>query len=199
MFSGIIKDVGEVVDLINLEDRSVLLIKSSMFLKNEIEIGESICISGVCLTVIKQEEDVCSFDLATETRRCTTLGNLKKKDLVNLERSISGSQLVHGHFVQGHVDTKTEVLDIIKEENTVEFYFKKPSVISDLIVEKGSISINGVSLTVGKVKEDRFSVYIIPHTLKVTNFCKLKSGSLVNLESDCLARYVRGIIKNYKK
>jgi riboflavin synthase len=195
MFAGIVADIGRVTGTKTSEDTFSIRLQADLL--EGLILGESICVSGVCLTVVKQDEQGYWFDLATETRRCTTLGNLVEGSIVNLERSLQASQLVHGHFVQGHVDTMAKVVKRTEAENTVIFHFERPQVIADLIVPKGSISIDGVSLTVGEVNTATFSVYIIPHTLEVTTFHKLIVGDSVNLESDCLARYVRGIVQHH--
>ncbi len=195
MFAGIVAGVGTVTGTKTSDDMFSIRLKAPLI--EGAVLGESICVSGVCLTVVKIEDEGYWFDLATETRRCTTLGALEKGSCVNLERSLKASDFVHGHFVQGHVDTMSKVIERSESENTVTFVFERPSIIADLIVPKGSVCIDGVSLTVGEVDDASFSVYIIPHTLSVTTFCNLQVGDAVNIESDSLARYVRSIVQHH--
>ena len=190
MFSGIIENTGIIQDVESLGDSYRLFVSSEVFGDDTIELGDSIAVSGVCLTVVEIKECELAFDIASETLRCTVLGELEKGDKVNLEKSLRVGDRVHGHFVSGHVDSVGEVVEIADEDNTKKFSFSAPESILKYCAKKGSITINGVSLTLGDVLEDSFSVYIIPHTLEKTNFSDFKVGTKVNLEVDMLARYV---------
>jgi len=164
MFSGIVEELGTVVE--NSEGKGLLVVQGAVFsgelpgddspeLPRE---GDSIAVSGVCLTVTKLLGDTAYFDLATETRRCSNLGQLAAGDHVNLERSLRIGSRLHGHFVQGHVDQVTRVVSVRNEENTWRYEFTLPSTLRRFIVAKGSVALDGVSLTVGEVSESSFSV-----------------------------------------
>lgn len=188
MFTGIIRKIGRVI---SLQDNKLVIDAGVLA-----GLGDSIAISGVCLSVTKIDGDNLHFDLASETLRKTKLGSLTQGSRVNLEESAAVGDKIHGHFVQGHVDAVSKVLAKDEEENTLKLTFELPDAIKGLVAPKGSITIDGVSLTVGEVEKDSFSVYIIPLTLEETTLSDLKVGSTVNLEADCLARYVKEILRN---
>ena len=196
MFSGIVKEIGEVLSFENSRQQSVLKLKASLFEGSEI--GASISVLGVCLTIVSMEKDVACFDLASETLRCTSLAGLKVGAKVNLEPALSLADKLDGHIVQGHVDAVAVLVSSEKQENTFKFSFTRPEEIADLIVPKGAIAIDGVSLTVGEVSNSEFSVYIVPHTFSNTTFSEYRcdGSEKVNLEADCVARYVKGILSN---
>lgn len=200
MFSGIVTERGTVGFAGGSDEKWELAVSGSLFSRVQsppIEIGSSICISGVCLTVVRLKGGEAFFDLASETRRCTSLGKLKPGDFVNLERSLSFGNLVDGHLVQGHVDCVSRLLKRSVEQNTLRFEFELPAKIAALIAPKGSVAIDGVSLTVGEVTSESFSVYIIPHTLEITTFGCYSIGDEVNIEADCVARYVQRAVESY--
>lgn len=182
MFSGIVEGKGKIISTSNRE----LIVDLPI---DNIMVGESISIDGVCLTVVGGSYN---FDISSETLRRTTLGYCKVGDNVNYERSLRVGDRIGGHFVTGHVDCVARIRSIIEEGETIRFTCDNPKSIREFIVSKGSVTVSGVSLTVGEVTQDTFSFYLIPHTRDVTTLGELKIGSLVNLEADILARYVRG-------
>lgn len=187
MFSGIVKDRGEVVGAVT----STLRIRAPLFAEVRAQIGDSVSVSGVCLTIREQLGSEAVFDLASETRRRTILGGLNSGSRVNLEPSLRLGEALHGHFVLGHVDEVGEVLAMVSEgENTQRLTITLPRAVSRYVVPKGSIAVDGVSLTVGEVDDRSFSVYLIPHTVAVTTLSELRVGQQVNLEADCIARYL---------
>lgn len=198
MFSGIIREIGKVSSLKIDGESAVLGIEAPMFRESEsFQLGDSVAISGVCLTVIRREAGVGYFDLASETRRRTTLGGLNFGSKVNLERSLRFGERLDGHMVQGHVEAVATVISVQQEGNTYRFVFSLPGEVKPYVANKGSISVDGVSLTVCEVTEDTFSVYIIPHTLAATTFHEYCAGTAVNLESDCIARYLKALAEPY--
>ena len=154
------------------------------------EDGESIAVNGVCLTVVDSTETTFKLDLSTETLSRTNFKSAKKGDRVNLERSLTPSAKISGHFVSGHIDQVGKIVDI--EEKPVEalFRFSHPAELSPFIMEKGSIAIDGISLTVFDCKDNRFTVSIIPYTLSHTNLSSRKIGDLINIECDMIGKYV---------
>lgn len=160
------------------------------FSLDDLNVGDSIAINGVCLTVTSRLGHTFWADLATETMRITNLGLLKPESAVNVERPLRVGSRVGGHFVQGHVDGVAKVLEIKDLLNTKEITFELPRNLSKYIVDKGSVTIDGVSLTVARSTDDSFTVCVIPHTALQTTFNQFGVGSLVNLEVDILGKYV---------
>ncbi len=193
MFTGIVTDVGEVLSVDDDGGRR-FVIKTAYDVAG-IELGASICCSGACMTVVEMKSDQAhgnSFDIdvSFESLSKTTLGDWKPGTLVNLERSLSLGDELGGHLVSGHVDGVAEVADIHDDGISQRFTFTPPKELLPLIAQKGSVAIDGVSLTVNEVGEGCFGVNLIPHTLTVTSFGQLRPGSSVNIEIDMLARYV---------
>lgn len=188
VFAGIVENIGTVVEVSAAVDGSELVLESPIF--GETAQGDSIAVCGVCLTAVNPGDSRASFHAASETLRRTTLGELQAGDRVNLERSLRVGERIDGHFVFGHVDSTSQVLSLSTEGETKKFVFSLPRQIAPLIAPKGSVSVSGVSLTVGEVSEDSFSVYVVPYTFKYTTFAQLAPGARVNLEADMLARYV---------
>jgi len=188
MFSGIVKAKGKV----SSSEAGALRIESELFQKQQFEEGASIAISGVCLTVVSQSDGAASFQLASETRKATTLGEFKAGNVVNLEPALCLGDPLDGHLMLGHVDVTCELLEVtVPDSNTHKLVFSLPKGLESLVAPKGSVAISGVSLTVGEVSERDFSVYIIPLTWSETTLGELKVGDQVNFEADCLARYVQ--------
>ena len=192
MFSGIIEQVGSVK---KLEDRGdTKLIIQTSFLKKDLKIGSSVCCNGVCLTVhtMKQNKNTLdlSFDVSKETINCTNFGNLKVGSLINLEKSLRVGDEVSGHFVFGHIDTISTLKFMEKVGKSYVLGFSLPRDIKKLVTKKGSISINGISLTVNKTTKDSFYVNIVEYTWNHTNLNQIDIGNIVNIEVDMLARYV---------
>lgn len=189
MFTGIIEEQGVVKSFSRRENLSVLTVFAKKIPAGT-RMGESISVNGVCLSVTRRSGKVLTFDLMKETIASTTLQNLKIGDRVNLERAMKASSRFDGHFVTGHVDGVGVIERIVKLKNYVEFQISLSRKLLKYIVAKGSVCVDGISLTVGRVTKNGFSVYLIPITLKVTNFGVKKAGDWVNIETDILARYV---------
>jgi riboflavin synthase len=189
MFTGLIREIGEVKSLQN----NILTIKSNLNPK----IGDSIAVNGVCLTVISISDGLFSVELSTETRDIIDSSNFRSR--VHLEPAMAVNDRFEGHIVQGHIDCIGEVKEIQKKENGTDFIIKVPREYIKYIVPKGSIAIDGVSLTVNDVYKDSFRLTIIPHTLKETLIKNYKIGTKVNIETDIFARYIEHILNHNKK
>ena len=196
MFTGIIESLGE-IKLITKSDTNInFTIKSS--LAGDLKIDQSLSHNGVCLTIVNVAEKTYSVTAVSETLDVTSLKNLKLGDLVNLERSMKMNGRLDGHIVQGHVD-QTGICTSIKNKNgSWVFSFEFNASQKNITIEKGSITINGVSLTVINSNKNNFSVAIIPYTYENTNFHKLIKGEIVNLEFDVLGKYISKMFKMYK-
>ncbi|MDB2414280.1 riboflavin synthase [Rickettsiales bacterium] len=188
MFTGIITDIGTIISVDGDGDIS-LKIKTKYDVDN-IDIGASIACSGVCLTVVDKSEDNFVVNVSAETLSCTNVGQWEKGSKINLERALSVGDELGGHIVSGHVDALAEVILIEEIGDSHKIGFKVPDNLKQYIAAKGSITLDGVSLTVNAVDDNVFYVNIIPHTFKETTFSLLAIGSKVNLEIDVLARYV---------
>lgn len=189
MFSGIVLSVGTIGEYVQKNEGAVLVVNTEKDFSG-FEDGESIAVNGVCLTVVDSTETTFKLDLSTETLSRTNFKSAKKGDRVNLERSLTPSAKISGHFVSGHIDQVGKIVDI--EEKPVEalFRFSHPAELSPFIMEKGSIAIDGISLTVFDCKNNRFTVSIIPYTLSHTNLSSRKIGDLINIECDMIGKYV---------
>ena len=189
MFSGIVLSVGTIGEYVQKNEGAVLVVNTEKDFSG-FEDGESIAVNGVCLTVVDSTETTFKLDLSTETLSRTNFKSAKKGDRVNLERSLTPSAKISGHFVSGHIDQVGKFVDI--EEKPVEalFRFSHPAELSPFIMEKGSIAIDGISLTVFDCKNNRFTVSIIPYTLSHTNLSSRKIGDLINIECDMIGKYV---------
>lgn len=194
MFTGLVREVGEVVWLRRSGQAVQLLIKGPRT-ASRARIGESVAVNGCCLTVTAQRDDQCMFDLLEESLERTNFGRLKPGTPVNLERALRVEGRLGGHFVQGHVDCTAEVLAIEEKGPDLRLDIALPPEFARYVAYKGSVAINGVSLTVAEVSETSFSVWIIPHTLDHTNLGDLETGDLVNLEFDILAKYVERLLE----
>lgn len=192
MFTGIITDVGEVKKIETRGDTRFVI--ATGFDSTSIEIGASIACSGACLTVVEKGvdggNDWFSVDASGETLSRTSLGDWQVGTKVNLERSLRVGDEIGGHIVTGHVDGVGAVASVTPEGDSMRFRFKVPTELLPFVAEKGSITVEGVSLTVNEVEGDEFGVNIIPHTQTVTSFGRIKKGDKINLEIDVLARYV---------
>ena len=198
MFTGIIEDQGTVKSFKKIKDYQLVISSKNKF--KDIKKGSSICCDGVCLTVhtIKRLKDKTelSFDVSQETVNCSNMGDLKPNYKINLERSLRLGDEISGHFVFGHVDETAVISKIIPVDDSHTLCIKISQKVSKYLVKKGSVAINGVSLTINNVKKNRIFINIIPFTWKYTNLRFLRVGSRINLEVDMLARYVT---KNTKK
>lgn len=190
MFSGIVEESAIVR---RIEGGSALknIYIESILDHDDTKIGDSICIDGVCLTVTKKEVGVLCFDASSETLRRSTLGSLRPGDKVNLERSLILGGRVHGHLVFGHVDCVVPLIARRQDGESLRLEWRVPIDMRKYLTPKGSVSISGVSLTIGEVAKTSFSIYAIPHTLSVTTLSNIGVGQKANLEVDMLARYVQ--------
>ena len=190
MFNGIIYKTGLIKSIKKMSKSTFIGIQTKLKL-NKTEIGSSICCDGVCLTVIKIKKDIIFFYISNETLKRSNFNLFKKNQIINLEKSISYGQNISGHFIQGHVDTiaKVRKVTVVDKAWIVNLQISDKE-LGKYLIEKASISINGVSLTISKVYKNFFEVNIIPHTLKLTNLKKLKRNSLVNIELDIYGKYM---------
>ena len=187
MFTGLIETIGAVRVLEQRGEGARLQLGTS--LATELSLGESLAVNGCCLTVTDLKEQWVSFDLLGETLVRTNLGALNEGSRVNLERALRADGRFGGHFVQGHMDTTAEVISAEKKGEDLQLRIELPGAGARYLVEKGSIAVDGVSLTVATLAENAFTLWIIPHTLRETNLGDLGSGDRVNLEYDMLAKY----------
>ena len=194
MFSGIIKNTGTISKIYKKNNNCILEILSKMkFSKNEI--GSSISCSGVCLTLEKYKGNLSKFYISKETLNKTNFKSLNKGDFINIEKSLKYGDRISGHFIQGHVDTTSTVkkIDFVGKSWFINFKLAK-KYLKNLVL-KGSITINGVSLTISKILKDGFQIVIIPRTLKLTNLMYLKEKNVVNVEFDVLGKYIKSFLK----
>lgn len=193
MFTGIVEEVGSVKQVISGSNSGEIRIAASKVLEGT-KIGDSIAVNGVCLTVTSMDNGGFSADVMPETLRRTNLGYLKSGSPVDLERAMAADGRFGGHIVSGHIDGVGAILEMKQEENAVWVRIGAASQIIGLIIEKGSITIDGISLTVAKLGEKDFQVSIIPHTASETILLKKKPGDIVNLENDILGKYVKRLL-----
>jgi len=194
MFNGIIKSTGRINKIIIKNNNCLLEIFSNLtFLKNEI--GSSISCSGACLTLNKFKKKISTFYISKETLNKTIFKFAKKGDIVNLEKSMMYGNRISGHFVQGHVDTTASVKEIKIVGKSWFIDFTLPKKHKKFVVGKGSITINGVSLTIAKILTSGVRISVIPQTLKLTNLIFLKKRDIVNVEFDVLAKYISNFLK----
>ena len=194
MFTGIIKHTGKINKIsANNNNCSVEILSKMKFSKSEI--GSSISCSGTCLTLEKYKRNLSKYYISIETLNITNLKFLTKGDLINLEKSLKYGNRISGHFVQGHVDTTSAIkkINFLGKSQFIDFKLAKK--FKKYLIQKGSITINGVSLTISKILIDGFQIVIIPHTLKLTNLIYLSERSVVNVEFDVLGKYVKKILK----
>tara|TARA_B100000795_G_C22698478_1_gene398616 strand:- start:323 stop:907 length:585 start_codon:yes stop_codon:yes gene_type:complete len=189
MFNGIIYKSGIILKITKGNNYSEVILKTNHGFKKS-EIGSSLCCNGTCLTITKIQNKKISFYLSKETLKRTSFSSLKIGDLINIEESLNYGNKISGHYVQGHVDTTGSVSKINIFDKTWVVTFKIPKIYKKFLIEKGSISINGVSLTISTIKKNSFDVCIIPHTLKLTNLVKLKNNDIVNIEFDIFGKYL---------
>ncbi len=188
MFTGLIENLGHVAEV--KPASSGFRVRVSTPLARELALGESVSVNGVCLTVVEIDPDALHADVAPETARVTTLGSLMPGSIVNLERSMRADARIGGHFVQGHVDATGSIAEVRPEGESYRLTVAFPAPFASLIVSKGSIAVDGISLTVASVGHDRFDVQVIPFTWTHTNLSQLKNSAAVNLEFDILGKYV---------
>jgi riboflavin synthase len=194
MFTGIITEVGEIISKKEKTEGIVLVVKAKDIAK-QAKNGSSVCISGICLTVIKKEKNNLYFDVMPETLKKTSLGEKKEGDKVNLEGTLRVGDELGGHFVYGHVDGVGTVVSLEKQGDSRLIKFAPTQELMQFIAPQGSIGIDGVSLTVASFDKKTFTVSLIPFTLKNTTLGKLQVGDRVNLEADMLVKYIKQLNK----
>ena len=190
MFNGIIFNKGSVTKILKRPKGINIFVKSDIRLSKK-DIGVSVACDGVCLTLITIKKKIMEFYLSNETIERSKFRYIKKNDQINLELPLKYGQKISGHICQGHVDTVGKIINIEKIDKSYLFDFEIIAKERKNIIEKASICINGISLTISKVTKKGFQIWIIPHTFKLTNLSKLKKGSLVNIEIDILSKYVK--------
>ncbi|HET6545856.1 MAG TPA: riboflavin synthase [Rhodanobacteraceae bacterium] len=190
MFSGIIQTIGRVGCIESHGHDIRLAIEAEDLDFSDVHVGDSIAVTGVCLTVVKQEDVRFVADVSAETLACTTLGSLAVGDAVNLEKALRLADRLGGHLVSGHIDGVGRVLATAPDGRSQRWTFEAPPALARYIAAKGSICVDGVSLTVNEVEADRFGVNLVPHTLARTTFGSRRPGDAVNLEVDLVARHV---------
>ncbi len=198
MFTGIVQGTGEILSKEQNSSGSTLKIGVGDLLP-ELQLGNSISIDGVCLTVAEKEKESVTLVATPETLKLTNLGQRGEGDHVNLEPAARMTDFLGGHLVQGHVDGTGEVLSVTEEGNSQIFRLSAPKEVLRYCTLKGSVTVNGVSLTLSALDADAFEITIIPHTLEVTNFKDLRRGSIVNLEADIISKYVEAHVSQYLK
>lgn len=190
MFTGLIQSVGALAALTPQRESSVFQIRTQGDFLSGVELGDSIAVNGVCLTVTSLQDANFNVDVSAETLRCTTFESLRVGQSLNLEKALTLSQPLGGHLVTGHVDGVGEVTQLTRTDESIHIVVQAPKAIAKYIARKGSICMDGVSLTVNQVEHVTFEVNIIPHTWKNTAILDYQVGTHVNLEIDLLARYV---------
>ena len=197
MFSGIIERTGTVVGIRSEQENKHFTLRADFC--RELKIDQSIAHNGVCLTVVDIADDTYTVTAMRETLIKSNLGALREGDLVNLERSMKPDALLDGHIVQGHVDQTALCTDVEEAGGSWYFTFRYDEKGDNVTVEKGSVAVNGVSLTVCDSQPGQFRVAIIPYTFEHTNFCRIRPGTAVNLEFDIDGKYIARLMKNYLK
>lgn len=192
MFTGLVADKGEVLALDMKEDSALITIKSKLL--TDVKIGDSISVNGVCLTVISKTHESFQSDVMVQTLKLSSLGKLKVGDPVNLELAMAANSRMGGHIVQGHVDGIATVKENSSGEKWNKFVIEIPKELTKYVVNQGSITIDGVSLTVGSILKNEVTLWLIPETLAKTNLSDKTSGNQVNVEVDILAKYVERLM-----
>jgi riboflavin synthase len=190
MFTGIVQSIGEVRSILQRDGDVDLLIGAPTLGLSSVAIGDSISVNGCCLTVTRLTPDAFAADASIETLNVTTLGGWRAGRRVNLEKALCAGQPLGGHYVTGHIDGVAEVVDVASDARSVRMQFAAPQALAKYIARKGSVCIDGVSLTVNEVEDARFDVNLIPHTLEATTLSDCRRGARVNLEVDIIARYL---------
>ena len=197
MFNGIIFNQGKIKKIIKRKKGSNLFLKSNLKLSKK-DLGISICCDGVCLTLISLQNKLLEFYLSKETIKRSKFNKINLNDNINLELPLKYGQKISGHVCQGHVDTTAKVKKISLVDKSYIYEFLIPKKFQKNLIEKASILINGVSLTISKVTNSGFQIWVIPHTLKLTNLKDLKKNDIVNIEVDILSKYVKKFINEKK-
>src|SRR2546423_4454625 len=198
MFTGIIEELGRIRSIEKRGEDARIVIEARTVTGGSRD-GDSISVSGVCLTALDVKPDSFAADVSKETLFRSTLGNLKQGSLVNLERAVTPATRLGGHIVQGHVDARGKFLGSQNHGDSWTFRFAYPKEVARYLVFKGSITVEGISLTIANLSDDYFEIAVIPKTFEVTNFSRLKPGDAVNLEADVTAKYVERILTEQAK
>ena len=197
MFNGIIFNQGKIKKIIERKKGSNLFLKSNLKLSKK-DLGVSICCDGVCLTLVSLKNGILEFYLSKETIKRSKFNKIRLNDNINLELPLKYGQKISGHVCQGHVDTTAKVKKISIVDKSFIYEFLIPKKFKKFLIEKASILINGVSLTISKVTNRGFQIWAIPHTLKLTNLKELKKNDIVNIEIDILSKYIKKFINEKK-
>lgn len=195
MFTGLVEECGEVLSIEKVERTAKLTVRT-VRVHEGAQLGDSVAINGCCLTVVAIEGEALTFEAIPETLARTNLGGLGQGSFVNLERPLMANARLGGHFVQGHIDGVGEVIAVTPDENAVILKIGIPPALQRYFVEKGSIAVDGVSLTVAGVESGSFTVWTIPHTREVTTLGRIFTGDRVNLECDILGKYIEQLVKD---
>jgi riboflavin synthase len=190
MFTGLVSDIGVVERIVPRQGGARISLRPSRIAAADVELGESVACSGACLSVVEREGGLLTFEAVPETLSRTTLGGWRPGTRVNLERSVALGDRLGGHLVQGHVDAVGEVLHLVPEGQGARVTISLPREIAPLVAEKGSVAVDGVSLTVAALRREGFEVALIPDTLARSTLGQVEAGARVNLEADLVARYV---------
>jgi len=196
MFTGIIKAIGEITDITKLKDQNILTIKSNNPIFGSIKTGASISVDGICLTLEEYKNDKLSFKVMDETIELTNLKFAKENKEANLEPAMKMGESFDGHIVQGHIDATGKTISIKQDKNQTVIKFAYPKEFAKHLALKGSVAINGVSLTISYLDRESFDVCMVEHTLKNTNLSKLEEGDIVNLEFDAISKYLESLLEN---
>jgi riboflavin synthase len=196
MFTGLIEEIATVL-WIRATDRGTQLQIAAPRIAEEIHTGDSIAVNGCCLTVSAHRKEQITFDLLEETLDRTNLKSLRRDSRVNLERALAADGRIGGHFVQGHIDCASRILSFEEAGPDYRLEVELPSDFAHYVAYKGSVAVNGISLTAAEISPESFSTFIIPHTRRATNLDAAKPGDLVNVEFDLLAKYVERMLARY--
>ena len=196
MFTGIIEEKGEVRSISSAGPSARLTVKAGLVLQGT-SLGDSIAVNGVCLTVTDLSNDAFTADVMHETLDRSSLGSLRSGSAVNLERAMTMERRFGGHIVTGHIDGTGKIIDIKKDGNAIWYTISAGPRILRYIIEKGSVALDGISLTVATVTDRDFSVSVIPHTMAETNLSAKKAGDIINIENDCIGKYVEKLLEPY--
>lgn len=196
MFTGLVEEVGNVL-WIRATDRGTQLQIAAPDIARNIHTGDSVAVNGCCLTVTAHRAEQITFDLLEETLERTNLRSLRRDSRVNLERPLSATSRLDGHFVQGHIDCATRITSFEETGADHRLEVEMPSDFAHYVAYKGSVAVNGISLTVAELSPDTFATWIIPHTRRSTNLATAQPGDLVNIEFDILAKYLERMLSRY--
>ncbi|WP_145523823.1 riboflavin synthase [Virgibacillus sp. SK37] len=196
MFTGIIEEIGTVKKIQKVSDQAVTMTISSSKILEDVGLGDSISVNGICLTVTHFTSDYFEVDAMPETIKATSLNSLKKGSSVNLERAMAANGRFGGHFVSGHIDATGKIVKKKKEQNAIYYDIEIPNDLTKYILHKGSITVDGTSLTIFGIQQSIFTISLIPHTAKGTILGEKEEGDIVNIECDMLAKYVQKMLQN---